>query len=386
MKDLNALTPTGSGSSSGGDYTQGFVEHCVISNCSATANGGGLYSTADTNIVRTCRFEGNSSSTTSTSVDNGGGAMFNGYATNCVFLSNSCTNFGGACAKVTAVKCAFTNNFSSGRRGGAMSNGRAIGCTFHNNSTKNTTARGGACSHTHCVRSRFSGIGDVSGGSFLDCEFDGVSSNNGKQNYVFDSVRNKGIELAATNCLIHGSSLKYLVNSEGRRAEFVNCTFADNTIADGGATVNCNKGDESGSSYPSTNVFINCLFVGNKFKSGGDADLVAVNVGKSTDKGLSALYVANCLYEAGVDGLEAATISNLIHGEAKFAGASRRYAELAPYYTPAPSSAARNAGLDMDWMSAATDFAGNGRVNDGHVDIGCYESYLIPEGLKIIFR
>ena len=94
--------------------------------------------------------------------------MFNACATNCVFLSNCCTNFGGACAKVTAVDCAFTNNFSSGNRGGAMSNGRAVGCTFHNNFTKNTSARGGACSHTHCVRSRFSGVGDVSGGSFLD--------------------------------------------------------------------------------------------------------------------------------------------------------------------------------------------------------------------------
>lgn len=45
---------------------------------------------------------------------NGGGVYaFNpssiGQITNCVFLSNSCTNYGGACAKVTAVDCAFTN-------------------------------------------------------------------------------------------------------------------------------------------------------------------------------------------------------------------------------------------------------------------------------------
>ena len=43
-------------------------------------------------------------------------------------------------------------------------------------------------------------------------------------------------------------------------------------------------------------------------------------------------------------------------------------------------------GLVLDWMADATDFAGNPRLRDGKVDIGCYQCWLDPVGIVFSLR
>jgi hypothetical protein len=52
------------------------------------------------------------------------------------------------------------------------------------------------------------------------------------------------------------------------------------------------------------------------------------------------------------------------------------------------TSPLRNAGQVFDWMSGSTDIRGEGfmRLRDGKVDIGCYQCWLMPTGLKISVR
>jgi hypothetical protein len=58
--------------------------------------------------------------------------------------------------------------------------------------------------------------------------------------------------------------------------------------------------------------------------------------------------------------------------------------EDAPRYTPKRTSPLRGNGLLLEWMDdEAKDFIGNPRVRDGLVDIGCYQYWLMPNGMTL---
>ena len=240
----------------------------------------------------------------------------------------------------------------------------------------------------------FSGVGDVSCGSYTLCTFDGVISASAprQQRYVFDCLRNAGGELFATNCLVVTCNVDHIVNNEGRYGEFVNCTFADNVIGNGRAIVICNQGTDyqkkPGSNdnryFPGTNVLVNCLFSGNKCQDGTDSDLYLWKYTAETDFGFCSLQLRNCLYTAGVGNpAHPDVLEDLVQGSPHFAGT-----QLAPEhpYTLKYASAARGRGLNMAWMTGAKDLAGIDRILDGTVDIGCYECNLPPVGTTVIFR
>ena len=67
-----------------------------------------------------------------------------------------------------------------------------------------------------------------------------------------------------------------------------------------------------------------------------------------------------------------------VAGNAKYPGV--------PYYSILHRSPARNAGVNAAWMNSAEDLAGNPRIFDDVVDIGCYECLLAAPGLMIMIQ
>jgi len=325
----------------------GYVANCVVSNCTASNYGGGMYSSKAYNVVNGCRFEGNAS-----------------------------TAQGGACYNASASSCVFVCNESIENRGGAMSLGSAVDCAFTNNvCTKN--GRGGACDKVAAVGCTFSGKGDVSCGSFTRCVFDGIVPD-GNRLWVLDAISNNGSALGVTNCLVVNCAVGRIVNLAGQTADFANCTFADNTISNNGYTVYC----DIFNSNSGVGSFVNCIFSGNKQADDTAADL---KLWKSTS-GTCSLQFSNCLYTDGFINSEKADVfSNPVHAPAKFVAGSDEYPGR-PYYALVRQSAARNAGLYTSWMDSAVDLAGSARILEGAVDIGCYECLPPPPGLMIFVR
>jgi len=358
------------------------VALCLGSSSSKPYGGGALYGVT----ARSCAFVGNASSKS-------GGAMYSGTASNCVFEANVSTNQGGACAYTAATGCIFTENQSLTHRGGACSYGTAVYCAFTNNYAFQN-GRGGACTFVNARNCIFSGVGDVSCGSFDSCVFDGVVSapEPRQQKYVFDSLRNGGTALCVTNCLVINCNVDRIINNDGRNVEFVNCTFADNTIVDNRTMVRCDRGTDYSKKenneyryFPGTNVLINCLFSGNRFTNGNPADLTLYKYTDETDFGFCSLQLRNCLYTDGANLPYADVQENLVHGDPHFVAGDAKFPG-APWYSIRYASAARNVGANAAWMSAAVDLVGNPRINDSVVDIGCYECILQPEGTRIIFK
>ncbi|MFM5882912.1 right-handed parallel beta-helix repeat-containing protein [Methanobrevibacter gottschalkii] len=124
FKNINFIN--GKASTNGGAiYGVCNAENCNFLNNTAVKDGGAIHlSNADN-----CNFINNY-------VLNGrGGAMYKGYATNCIFTDNSAVT-GGALFENSATKCKFTNNFAK-ENGGALYGGFAVQCNFNKNSAKN---------------------------------------------------------------------------------------------------------------------------------------------------------------------------------------------------------------------------------------------------------
>lgn len=349
-----------------------------------TGEGGGAVRSG---TLRDCMFHGNWTA-------GQGGAVYAVMASNCVFEANCSTNQGGACAYVTAQACTFRGNHAVRHRGGATFYGTSLGCRYESNRCF-ATARGAFCAFTNCRDCSFTGVGDVSCGSFTRCEFDHVMQDGNDRPWLFDCVRNSGGGIGVTNCLIHHCDVRWLVYADGQRADVVNCTFADNALPDNGFVVFANQGTDyqkntAGTGYryyPSTVVVENCLFAGNRWQTKGNADLAAQAYATETDFGLCALTLRNCVYEnvLQMSGVDRIVRENLKKGAARFLAGDARYPD-APHYALRYGSAARNAGVNAAWMASATDLAGNARIADGVVDAGCYECMLPNDGTLFLVR
>ena len=76
----------------------------------------------------------------------------------------------------------------------------------------------------------------------------------------------------------------------------------------------------------------------------------------------------------------------VIRESPKFASGKAAYSFAPPYMLSPSSSGHKIGGIVLDWMATATDIAGNARLSDGKVDMGCYQCTLQPLGIILVVR
>ena len=388
---FTANRATGLTTSKGGGLWGAKAIGCAFTN-NVGRYGGAMAGDLSSNpgVAIDCTFSSNYS------IDTGGALYKMTAMTNCWVGFNQSTNQGGACQWCYGISgCVFTGNRSMKNRGGALSESEAFDSVFSNNYTPRT--RGGAGTKSTFTRCAFSGAGAVSCGWCRDCTFTGVTPASAGDVQLFDCLHNAGGTIGVTNCLISGcSGFDCLFNNEGSTGSVVNCTFAGNTVSAAGRVLRVISGPHyqtvngvTSEAYhvPAQAEIVNCLFAGNTRANGTAADL-SMNVNDSaTSIGTTECTLMNCLHEATDSTLidPDATLVNVFQGSPHFVAGDRRFPDV-PYYAIRYASGARNRGVNAAWMADATDMAGNARINDGTVDIGCYECYLPCEGTMVIFR
>jgi hypothetical protein len=313
---------------------QSVLRNCIIHDCYATGMGGGAYM-PNSSIMENCLFHDNAA----LSASSGGGAA--AFA-NCDY------------ATVVASGCVFSNNTCSATNtsssfhygGGALSTGNNCtfeSCDFLNNGSQNL---GGA---VYCGNSN----------EFNNCLFVANYAVNGGAIYG-GSASN----LVASNCLFNNnvaSANGGAVNITGYSCRCINSTFVNNDAAD-------NSAIHGGSGV----TVFNCIL----WHDGVTASHLV-----STD--------ANCLYTAILGTLASGQGNlNVTTEEIAFrnpgtilptpATEDDLNLMLAADYSLSGASVCRDAGslatLSLSGYDfPATDFAGMPRVNNGIIDLGCYE-------------
>ncbi|MGI6495049.1 MAG: hypothetical protein ACOX5G_02995 [Kiritimatiellia bacterium] len=386
--------------------TCGFVmADCVFSNNTATADGGvfgGLVKSA-TN----CVFHGNHAA-------NGGVYSFNGYASgtysghytltntfeDCRFERNTAGN--GAVFETTWTKrfrldrCTIASNTASAN--GTLYYGRDI-FDYNFRLVDCDVAGNGGASMFAKANENFSGVpggytqdGPVFAGTafrdntvtvyscsglpgrFERCRFTGNSGARvldlvGSQVYI---IRNC---LFAENQGTHADGgvvgLEWQVAS---RVKFENNTLVDNVAAtapyavwtDGWCTT------DNGCSYK------NNVFYGNAGAGGTPGSQVPPMINT---------HAANCWFQTGASSIANGTRGNIVGTDPGFVPPEQIARHGVPKYMPRRSSVLRRNGAVLDWMDAAAlDLAGNPRVEDGTVAIGCYQCAVPQDGTAVIVR
>lgn len=172
-------------------------------------------------------------------------------------------------------------------------------------------------------------------------------------------------------------------------AEFVNCTFATNSAVTYFSQLSSESADCGDIK------FINCLFNSN-VRAGNTP--VASDISVSDDDMsvygftqkvvfASSYYGKFTAYGRFADTVFAALTNApntlAVCANPKFVQDSR---PETPYWSLLPNSSLIGKGDPLDFSASDLDLAGKPRLRDGKVDIGCYQCWLNPEGLIIIFR
>ena len=419
-----------------GGVSEGMAVNCkfffntqnnIVKNNYGNPGGGGAYNAALTN----CTFYGNvayrlggairggqvvnctviSNRVLNLDDSNGGGIVKSSLVEGCTVMSNLCRNGGGVfeCALVRNTdilynkagqegggahssvleNCLVAHNVAikyangcGGGYGGGMSGGAATNCVFRDN--RASSVYGASCLK-NC---------DISGTCVFasrieDCVFHEMDNremyraigNVGYPNGILSSnIFMIGGAYLVRNCLftncnwrsVNGDFVNSSVFERGRDAitsKVECCTFADNHY------YWFVRGYGSSARQIS---FVNTIFTGNRDTT-GKGDINTYESGYSV--------FSNCVY--GVMGpctAKAAGFEN--YGCTSItARAAYKFTGKEPNpYSLRRSSPLRGWGMVLDWMTDATDLAGNPRLRDGAVDVGCYQCWLDPVGMMFSIR
>ena len=424
----------GTGGVDGGSATRcTFVnnrsENLVQNNDASKAGGGGARDAALTN----CMFYGNSA------YDNGG-AVYKGVAVGCTVVSNivrrALTDMyaygGGICSATMVENCTVVSNYSG--YGGGVCN-----CTFINGTeiSYNRAQRGGGASNcalsdcmiAHNVATQYDynetggGGGGLYQGSATNCIFrdnyasatagsiylkncdiaDSRIDANTVDSCVLHEISNIQTSfaignvaypdgLAITNMYMIGNSVKLM-----RNTLVTNCTWRSTpstencamlyTASTGSASVeNCTFVDNwiyylvrtPGVSNKFYISFVNCVFEGNRYLENVSCDVSGYDANYMT--------LTNCVYgvmsrrTVQAEGVEDSGCFQVMRADCKFVGEGEHP------YSLKRKSPLRGRGLVLDWMADGTDIAGNPRLRDGVVDVGCYQCWLPQLGMILFVQ
>ena len=340
---------TSSGYQSGGAICEngGTLEvvDSVFTNCTAVQQlGGAIYAKSGSVTVRGSMFAGNRAA-------DSGAIQCNDatFITNCTFVANTASSTGGAVRDCTnIVDCVFADNAS------AYYSGHCRDCVVRN--------------------SRFSGLGTVCNSRCINCVFDGARTTDADD-------YNRGLIIAVNqspnateciNCLFVNCDCFYMLQSWGLPLSIVNCTFADNKANSYFAYGADYNGQGAGARFD----FTNCIFNGSRTDHTGHG--LQVNI-QSDSTGV--VNVNHCVAET-VELPATATRTELTTAKARFVGAD--HYSGAPAYTPKYGD--RNVvgkGELLDWTDDDVDLAGNRRLRNDLVSLGCYEPWYERRGFLL---
>ena len=414
-----------SGKDGGGAHQTKVVGGCRVYGNTAKSGGGGVsnsYSgkawTYDSTIV---------SNTAST-----GGGAYNMVLTNCTVAFNTAKNGGGVAYKSEISDSWVTNNVATSASGGgggiyADSAGNAVTVTRCEIAGNFTAGNGGGTCYATIedsfIHDNFAGGEDGGAASYMGSIVGGVVSNNvsGTSGSGLCSVTSvSNCNLYATpidsvgelvNCRVCGYTNGWLL-TEGANV-VTNGHFAgqdalaEGTFAARNTLFSNNRVTTVFNGYHTRGIaFESCTVAGNRFSNTfqnfgtaayapcrGVNSIFAGNksLNGTTDYGATwgsnqKLAFTNCLFASSTS-----STNNLVYSPfgCQF-GAKPRFVMdgTADQYALKHNSPACGCGLVQDWMDEANDVRGDGfpRLRDGKVDIGCYQCWLDPLGLMLLFK
>jgi len=372
--------------SGGGGYSAVFTGG-VVSNNIALIHGGGAYGGKAYDAYIGFNLLSNNCTGTASK---GAGVYGSSCVSNCTIAGNAIVDHavnvgsGGAGRDTTFVACRIFDNYAA--LGATAEASSFLGCLISNNVAsakyKHYTLRNIQCldgcdvcgelidtprrvvnTKYHGCRSSWmlpEGANVYTSGTFV--------ANN---SYLIYSSQGTG--LCFTNCLFcdNRASSSLVYRPEGASAvPVVNCTFAGNQTAY--TLVGFNE------THPCE--IANSIFAENMLYDGMTPRALRYAQGDN-------ITLENCLVgtssQADVEAL-ASHPNTIVSDAVRFDSENAEH----PYSIKRTSAARRN-GKVMDWMASATDIRRDPqypRKRDGEVDIGCYECWLDPVGMMLLFR
>ena len=302
----------------------------------------------------------------------GCGGGIRAYRANLVLENASVT---GNVLKATSTACDEWNNYGA-LGGGIGSRGSGLSidnCTVEGNSITGTTScPSGVGIGVHGAASSIRNT--IVRDNFVDPQADCSSGAGDGLVAGGGGIGMSGSRLLCRNLLITGNSFAWKKNSAGYGDGV--CARADSATVCSLTMENCTVADNNGRdgvlvSSKASGYLTNCAIVGHTY----DVNRMDLANGKGTT-----LQGVNCYYgtahDDGFTSEQDLIVAQL--GDHPFKGTG------AAAYAPSPDSPLINNGVVLDWMSGATDLAGNPRLARKVPDIGCYEAG--PMGLTLIFR
>lgn len=399
-------------------YGGGIARNCVFKNSNAVANNAGcaacevrevydsLFDNNSRGALRGCSVIASNCVFVANWHNGGTGLLYyqKGGLVDCVFSNNTttCVYMHGANYMPKEItRCVFWNNsdttYAAGIGGSVSCTASVKDCTFVGNlQASNVTGKISGCTFvTGSARGVLSDCPDVE-----DCRFENMNNKtltgaSGAEIAAFDSCGFKRCSFAGMalhwaygfrnchrleNCLITESTQwgtgALFCHADGADAAYVNCTIVTNGALN---TMFVNQ------VATGKVTFRNTLFHNNKVAGQiwGRFDFYSAD-----NSGFGTLYMDHTIYRAGNNNAKAEIAGtgceNMLWKvfDPKFKGE----ADAAHPYALTRKSPCAKAGCVEAWMASATDLAGNPRLYEGAVDIGCYQNCERAPGMIITFR